>query len=135
MSASLGKYSGYPWDRCLSFSTGLYIYAYENCIRPDGCKLLLPFNIRSNWWTRLGSGEPLDRFGAFDGLYQPETSVINGEYVLLRIAELFNNWKGMIENGIGQWTRMESLVASVNSEKLIENRSAASITSLEHGNF
>ena len=99
MPAKTGRYDGYPWNRCTSFSTGLYLHPTKDIERPDGCKLLLPFNVRTNWWVRFGNGEPLSRVASHDGLYQPGSSIINGDYTLLRLELLFKNWKEMIESG------------------------------------
>jgi hypothetical protein len=109
MPAKMGRYDGYPWNRCTSFSTGLYLHPTKDVERPDGCKLLLPFNVRTNWWVRFGNGEPLGHYAAHDGLYQPGSSIINGDYTLLRLELLFQNWKGMIESG--HWTVDENGVS------------------------
>lgn len=96
-----------PWRNRLE--AGLYLHPTTDIERPDGCNLLLLFNVRTNWWARFGNGEPLSHVAAHDGLCQPGSSIINGDYTLLRLELLFQNWKGMIENG--HWTVDENGVS------------------------
>jgi hypothetical protein len=93
--SSEGRYNDYPWEQMSSFSTGLYLDSTQDIQRPDGCKLLLPFSLKS---ARFGDGKFLNKKRDYDGLYQPgwDMFVVGGK---LRLELLFKNWTEMIKNG------------------------------------
>jgi hypothetical protein len=109
LTGSEYRYNGYPWQHATEFETGLYITGAKLMERPDGAKLLLPFQLAPNKWAKFGDGNLIHAEHSYDGLYQPSRDSTyhwammwaQGDDVPwnVRLEILFKKWTWMIENG------------------------------------
>jgi hypothetical protein len=98
------KFDTFPWSKMDRYSSGLYLMGGNNVERPDGAKLLLPYDLGGNGYARTGDGKVLQDHNRRDGLYAPGANYVLrwgnwGENLQVRLELLFKSWTKMVEEG------------------------------------